>query len=434
MCIALHIFIRYNWNTLHIGEVDVLTEYFRKSHQFVKNSNLGYRRYFIQNEPLEHRLSIILGPRGVGKTITIAQYMSEYKKENERLYISLDDISSSNQSVYEIAEAFELEGGKLLCLDEIHKYDNWSQALKSIYDNFPKLKVIASGSSALEIHKGSHDLSRRAIVYTMVGMSFREFLELHYGYTLHTYTLEEIVENHQPIASTLHTTLEKNNHKILPFFKDYLKFGYYPYYLSMPNEMLFFQTLKQNINVSIESDLLHIYPSLNGRSIKKIKLLLAVIMKSVPFTPTITHLKKSIDVKDDRTMKEYLARLDDAGLITLLMKSSLSMKAFDKPEKIYLSNTNLMYTTTPELGNIRETFFMNQLTNYYLQKRMFDTKGVYIATQVDFYLEEKYTCEVGGKNKTFKQIEGIPHSFLACDDIEIGFGQKIPLWLFGFLY
>ena len=179
--------------------------------------------------------------------------------------------------------------------------------------------MVMSGSSALEIYKGSHDLSRRAIVYTMVGMSFREFLELHYGYRFEFFGLEEIVKNHQDIADSIITTLKEKNQRVITLFKDYLKFGYYPYYLSMPNEVYFFQTLKQNINVSIESDLLNIYPSLNGRSIKKIKLLLAVIMENVPFTPTITTLKKSIEVKDDRTIKEYLAHLDNARLIKLLM-------------------------------------------------------------------------------------------------------------------
>jgi hypothetical protein len=202
----------------------------------------------------------------------------------------------------------------------------------------------------------------------------------------------------------------------------------------MPNEVYFFQTLKQNINVSIESDLLNIYPSLNGRSIKKIKLLLSVIMENVPFTPTMKSLKQSTEVKDDRTIKEYLARLDDAGLIKLLMKSSLEMKNIDKPEKIYLANTNLMYTTEPEIGNVRESFFMNQLTNYYTIKNSLDQRGVFSAPKGDFYLEKKYLCEVGGKNKTFKQIKDVSDSFLALDDIEIGFGSKIPLWLFGFLY
>ena len=411
----------------------MLNTFFRKSHLFVKNNNLSYRRYFIKKEDLGHRLSIILGARGIGKTVTIAQYMSQYK-ENEALYVSLDDINNAKESIYKIAQEFELYGGKLLCFDEIHKYENWSQELKSIYDTFPTLKIIASGSSALEIHKGSHDLSRRAIVYTMVGMSFREFLELHYGYELEVFTLEEIIQKHQKIAEKKVDKLTKNGHKIIPLFRDYLKFGYYPYYLSMPNELYFFQTLKQNINVSIESDLLNIYPSLNGRSIKKIKLLLSVIMENVPFTPTISSLKRSIDIKDDRTIKEYLARLDDAGLIKLLMKLSLSMKNIDKPEKIYLANTNLMYTTIPEIGSLRETFFMNQCSNYYTIKNSLDNRGIFSASKGDFYLEDKYFFEIDGKNKSFKQIKDIENSFVVSDDIEIGFGNKIPLWLFGFLY
>ena len=412
----------------------MLDELFRKSRMFVNNNNLEYQRYFIKQNKLEHRLSIILGSRGIGKTVTIAQIMSTYERQNEALYVSLDDINNSKQSMYEIAEEFELNGGKLLCFDEIHKYENWSAELKNIYDVFPKLKVIASGSSALEINKGSHDLSRRAIVYTMVGMSFREFLELHYGYKLDSYALENIVENHEELSMNIFSLLEENNQKIIPIFRDYLKYGYYPYYLSMPNEQLFFQTLKQNINVSIESDLLNIYPTLNGRSIKKLKQLLAVIMENVPYTPTIKSLKEAVEVKDDRTIKEYLVRLDDAGLIKLLMKSSLSMKAFDKPEKIYLANSNLMYTSNPEIGNVRETFFMNQLTNYYLQEKTFNNLGIYSDTKGDFYLEEKYCCEVGGKNKGFKQIKDVPNSFLALDNIELGYGKSIPLWLFGFLY
>lgn len=411
----------------------MLNELFRKSHLFVKMNNLSYQRYFIKQVSLEHRLSIILGARGIGKTTTIAQYMSMYES-SEALYVSLDDISNSKYSIYDIASEFELQGGKLLCFDEIHKYNHWSQELKSIYDTFPNLKIVASGSSALEIYKGSHDLSRRAIVYTMVGMSFREFLELHYGYSFKAYSLEEILENHIPLADKVFSTLQVGKHKIIALFREYLKTGYYPYYLSMPNEMLFFQTLKQNINVSIESDLLNIYPSLNGKSIKKIKLLLSVVMENVPFSPTMTSLKKSIDVKDDRTIKEYLSHLDDAGLIKLLMKSSLAMKNIDKPEKIYLANTNLMYTSVPEIGNVRETFFMNQLSNYYRLNENINNKGIYAASKGDFYLEEKYYCEVGGKNKTFKQIKDVPNSFLACDDIEIGYGEKIPLWLFGFLY
>ena len=412
----------------------MLTELFRKSHKFVKDNNLEYQRYFIKKNPFEHRLSILLGARGIGKTVTIAQYMALNYKRGEALYVSLDDINMSRHSIYELAEAFELQGGKLLCLDEIHKYSSWSQELKSIYDSFPTLKVIASGSSALEIHKGTHDLSRRAIVYTMVGMSFREFLELHYGYRLEALALEDVFSNHDVLAENIVELLVSKGERVLPLFHRYLECGYYPYFLSMPNESMFFQTLKQNINTTIEGDLLNIYPTLNGKSIKKIKLLLSVIMENVPFTPKISALKKATEVKDDRTIKEYLSRLDDAGLIKLLMKSSLSMKSIDKPEKIYLANANLMYTSTPNIGNVRETFVMNQLSNYYTDKNRLDNKGIYASDYGDFYLEEKYTLEVGGKNKKFKQIKDVPNSYVVADDIEVGFGAKIPLWLFGLLY
>ena len=412
----------------------MLTELFRKSRKFVKDNNLKYQRYFIKKNPFEHRLSIVLGARGIGKTVTIAQYMALNYKRNEALYVSLDDINMSRTSIYELAEAFELQGGKLLCLDEIHKYSSWSQELKSIYDSFPTLKVVASGSSALEIHKGTHDLSRRAIVYTMVGMSFREFLELHYGYSLDALALEDVFTNHEVLAENIVYVLGAKDDRVLPLFHRYLEYGYYPYFLSMPNESMFFQTLKQNINTTIEGDLLNIYPTLNGKSIKKIKLLLSVIMENVPFTPKISALKKATEVRDDRTIKEYLSRLDDAGLIKLLMKSSLSMKSFDKPEKIYLANPNLMYTSTPNIGNVRETFVMNQLSNYYIDKNSLDNKGIYASDCGDFYLEEKYTLEVGGKNKGFKQIKDVSNSYVVADDIEVGFGAKIPLWLFGFLY
>ncbi len=412
----------------------MLETLFIKSRNFIRQNNLDYQRYFIRSINLEHRLSIIIGPRGIGKTTTIAQYIALNYQDNEALYVSLDDISNASYSMLEIAEAFDLENGKLLCFDEIHKYSSWSAELKTIYDTYPKLKVIVSGSSALEIHKGSHDLSRRAIVYHMFGMSLREYLELHHGYNFEAYELEAILTDHQNIAESIISRLDSQNQRILPLLKAYLKIGYYPYFLSMPNENMFFQTLRQNINVSIEGDLLSIYPTLNGNSIKKLKKLLAIIIKSVPFTPNMSSLKKAIDVKDDRTLKEYFSKLDDAGLIQLLMKSSLSMKALDKPEKIYVANTNLLYVGEPETGTVRETFFLNQLHNYYGTKEQFQDSGIYAGNQGDFYLEEKYTFEVGGKNKSFKQIKDLPQSYIAADEIEVGHGNKIPLWLFGFLY
>ena len=413
----------------------MLEELFIKSRDFININNQEYKRYFIKTKNLEHRLSIIIGSRGIGKTTTVAQYIIQNYKDSEALYVNLDDIQiSSKYTMIGIAEEFVLNGGKLLCFDEIHKYENWSAELKNIYDRFHKLKIIAIGSSALQINKGSHDLSRRAIIYNMVGMSFREFLELHHGYRFDSISLEDILSNHIKIATKIKNEIEKNDQKIIPLFKDYLKHGYYPYYLSMPNEVLFFQTLQQNINVSIESDLLNIYPKLNGNSVKKIKMLLSVIIKSVPFEPKITDLKNAADIKDDRTLKDYLSKLDDAGLIKLLMQNFLSMKAFDKPEKIFLANPNLMYTKEPNIGNLRETFFVNQLNNYYKNKLSLNDDGIYASKNGDFYCEEKYTFEVGGKNKSFEQIKNIPNSYVASDDLEIGIGNKIALWIFGFLY
>ncbi|PLY10621.1 MAG: 3-dehydroquinate dehydratase [Sulfurimonas sp.] len=413
----------------------MLEELFVKSRDFININNQEYKRYFIKTKKLEHRLSIIIGSRGIGKTTTVAQYINENYKANEALYVNLDDIQiSSKYTMTNIAEEFVLNGGKLLCFDEIHKYSNWSAELKNIYDRFDKLKIIATGSSALQINQGSHDLSRRAIVYNMVGMSFREFLELHYKYKFEAVTLEDAVSNHIDIATNIKNTIEQNDQKIIPLFKEYLKHGYYPYFLSMPNEVMFLQTLQQNINVSIESDLLSIYPKLNGNSVKKIKMLLSVIIKSVPFEPKISELKIAADIKDDRTLKDYLAKLDDAGLIKLLMQNSLSMKAFDKPEKIFLANPNLMYTKEPNIGNLRETFFVNQLDNYYKNKQSLSDEGIFASNNGDFYCQGKYTFEVGGKSKGFNQIKDIPNSYVASDDLEVGIGNKIPLWLFGFLY
>lgn len=413
----------------------MLEELFIKSREFIALNNQVYKRYFLTTQPLEHRLSIIVGARGIGKTTTIAQYMSLYYKEHEALYVNLDDIQNTAQfSMTEIAEEFVLNGGKLLCFDEIHKYNSWSAELKNIYDRFGELKIIATGSSALQINQGSHDLSRRAIVYTMVGMSFREFLELHYGFEFSPYSLHDILNNHVELATEVKKQIEQKGHKIIPLFKNYLKYGYYPYYLSMPNTTLFLQTLQQNINVSIESDLLYVYPKLNGTSIKKIKTLLSIIIKSVPFEPNMSDMKKAADITDDRTLKEYLSKLDDAGLIKLLMRNALAMKSIDKPEKIYLANPNLMYTKEPDIGNLRETFFVNQLDNYYKIKRSLSDDGIFSGKSGDFYCEEKYTFEVGGKKKGFSQIKDTPDSYVVSDDLEIGIGHKIPLWLFGFLY
>jgi predicted AAA+ superfamily ATPase len=393
-----------------------------ESKRFLLRNNLNYQRYFIKEDKIKHRLTIITGQRGIGKTTTIAQYIA-LNPELKSLYVSMDSFLIGELSMYEIAEAFEMDGGKLLCFDEIHKYSNWSQELKSIYDNFPNLKIIASGSSALEINSGSHDLSRRAHQLKMHGMSFKEYLELTLDIQLQKFTLEEILRDHETLAFDIVTQFDGLDKKILPLFKRYLRVGYYPYSLSIDDEDIYLDMLKQNINVSISSDLLFVYPSLDGTSIKKIKLLLSIIMESVPFVPVIEKLKNTLDIGDGRTLKDYFVKLEDAGVLKLLMKST--SKGLAKPEKIYLDNSNLLSIVDANIGTTRETFFLSITSKDY--EVTYPKKG-------DFLVDGHYLIEVGGKNKGFEQIKDIENSFVVSDDLEVGYKHKIPLWLFGFLY
>jgi predicted AAA+ superfamily ATPase len=396
-----------------------------ESKRFLLRNNLNYQRYFIKEDKIKHRLTIITGQRGIGKTTTIAQYIA-LNPELKSLYVSMDSFLIGELSMYEIAEAFEMDGGKLLCFDEIHKYSNWSQELKSIYDNFPNLKIIASGSSALEINSGSHDLSRRAHQLKMHGMSFKEYLELTLDIQLQKFTLEEILRDHETLAFDIVTQFDGLDKKILPLFKRYLRVGYYPYSLSIDDEDIYLDMLKQNINVSISSDLLFVYPSLDGTSIKKIKLLLSIIMESVPFVPVIEKLKNTLDIGDGRTLKDYFVKLEDAGVLKLLMKStSKGLAKLEKPEKIYLDNSNLLSIVDANIGTTRETFFLSITSKDY--EVTYPKKG-------DFLVDGHYLIEVGGKNKGFEQIKDIENSFVVSDDLEVGYKHKIPLWLFGFLY
>lgn len=411
----------------------MIEELFRLSQNFIRINNREYVRYFLRTYPLKNRFSIVVGQRGVGKTTAIIQHiLSSYKNDiftNSALYIQADHFLVGSHSLYEIAEQFYNLGGEMICFDEIHKYPNWSTELKSIYDTFPKLTTVASGSSALEIYKGSRDLSRRAVVYKMFGMSFREFIEIELGINLKSAGLENIINNHQRIADSITNAVEKKGKKILALFKSYLEYGYYPYFREYKNRELFYLTLEQNIHTTLESDLIAIYPSLSGNSIKKIKKLLMIIASSVPFTPDLKKLKTTLDVGDERTLKTYLKYLEDAGIILTVSKGGKGLRELEKPEKIYLNNPNLIHAIssrmTLEIGNLRETFFLNMVET---------SHKVSSPAQGDFLVNGKYTFEIGGKNKDFSQIKDIKNSFLGVDNTEIGVGNKIPLWLFGFLY
>jgi predicted AAA+ superfamily ATPase len=411
----------------------MIEDFFRLSQNFLKINNREYQRYFLKTNHLSNRFSIIVGQRGIGKTTAIIQNIIQTYQADlftpKALYIQADHFLVTKTSLYEIAEEFSNLGGELICFDEIHKYPNWSQELKSINDTFPGLKIIASGSSALEIYRGSHDLSRRAVVYRMFGLSFREFVELTAGIRLNPVNLEVIIREHQPLTQAIINKVEKKKKKILALYKEYLEYGYYPYFLEFKDKTLFYLTLEQNIHATLEMDLIAIYPSLNGNSIKKIKKLLSIIASSVPFTPDLKKVKNLLDIGDERTLKTYLKYLEDGGIILTVSRSGRGLRALEKPEKIYLNNPNLIRAiaspTQANVGNIRETFFLNMLKAFH---------EVSIPTQGDFLVDNRHLFEVGGKNKTFTQIRNIRSSYLAVDGIEIGVKNKIPLWVFGFLY
>ncbi len=384
----------------------------------LQNTSLRFKRYMHESLDMDDKLIGIIGGRGVGKTTFILQYlkMSDLPFE-KKLYFSADHFEVLNRSLYEIAQEFYKRGGEVLAIDEIHKYPNFARELKSIYDTFD-LKVIFSGSSALELEHSKIDLSRRAVLYRINGLSFREFLEFETKESHRSYTLEEILTDHVQIAL-------KINEKIKPFahFGNYLKYGYYPFYKQ--NRKNYHQKLFEIVSTVLESDLPMVF-NIEPKNIFKLKKLLSLLCQSKPYELNITKLSTKIGINRN-TLYNYLYYLQMGGLILTVKQEAKGHAILSKPEKLYLGNTNLnfSYCKNSEIGTIREAFFVNQLqsghqTNY--------------AKKGDFFVDEKYTFEIGGKNKDFTQINGIKESYIAADDIEIGSGRKIPLWLFGFLY
>ena len=278
----------------------MLEELLNLSRHFLEIKNSSYRRYLMRTANFNHRMSVVVGPRGVGKTTALVQALLgcvEGDRFDPRvLYIQADHFLMGSTSLYEIAEQFQILGGKWIVFDEIHKYPNWSKELKSIYDTFPDLKIWASGSSALEIYKGTHDLTRRASLHHMRGMSFREYLELAYQIELPVYRIEDICKKHEQFAATLISELVAKNRHVVPEFHRYLKIGYYPYFYDIKDESLYKMALEQNIHTTIESDLAAIYPQLTGTSIHKIKQLLSFIANTVPFMPNWNHIKEALEI------------------------------------------------------------------------------------------------------------------------------------------
>tara|TARA_R110002050_G_scaffold149463_1_gene276045 strand:+ start:88570 stop:89763 length:1194 start_codon:yes stop_codon:yes gene_type:complete len=366
-----------------------------------------------------NRLIGIKGSRGVGKTTLILQHIKQnYKPNHKVLYISLDDLYFTQNSLYSLVDSFHKKGGELLAIDEVHKYENWAIEIKNIYDDMPSLKMIFTGSSLLHLHHAKADLSRRAVMYQMPGLSFREFLIFQQNEAFKNYSLNEILENHIEIAMEISSKI-----KPLELFGQYLNFGYYPFYKENKNS--FHQKLSETILTVLEVDIPQ-FASIQTSNITYLKKLLAIISNSVPFKPNMKSLSSRTGISLN-TMKAYLKLLADAELLQLLYVSGKGINSLNKPEKIYLGNTNLIYNqggATPNMGNIRETFFFNQLQ---VKHR------VEASRKSDFLVNDTFTFEVGGQNKTTKQIQNIENAYVAKDDIEIGAGNVIPLWLFGFL-
>lgn len=375
-------------------------------------------RYLYPNIDWNEHCIGIIGARGVGKTTMLLQHIKHtFANKNEALFASLDNTWFANHSIFDLADEFYLNGGTHLFLDEIHHYPNWATEIKNIYDSFPKLKIVFTGSSLLQIYKSTADLSRRVVYEKLEGLSFREFLKFEKMGDFPVLSMKEIVENHQDIAFRI-----TENLKIIPLFKKYLKNGYFLFYKEGLGKYEI--NLQEAVNNVIDIDIPAI-ENIEFESRHKLKRLLAILSTLVPYTPNITDLSVAIDSNRNNTVK-YLFLLANAKLLNLVSYKNKTIGDLTKPDKVLLNNTNLsyLYGDNANIGSARETFFVNQLNA---------VANVILAPQGDFMVDN-YTFEVGGKSKSFKQIKDIQNSFVVADDIEIGHGNKIPLWLFGMLY
>ncbi len=386
----------------------------------IQETPLAFRRYLLNAIDWNERLIAIKGARGVGKTTLLLQYIREnFDLDESVLYVSLDNLYFQTHTLVDLADEFVRQGGQFLFLDEVHKYPTWSVELKNMYDNHSTLKVVFTGSSMLEIYRGNADLSRRALTYEMHGLSLREFLWLDQNVQLPVYSLEEILQHHVALAQDILAVV-----KPIPVFRNYLTYGYYPFFAE--NRTSYQQRLTTVVNLILETDLPAIQ-KVDYTTINKLKKLLYIIATAAPFKPNIAKLSERIATSRDATLR-YLDYLKRAHVISLLRNDTEGISYLTKPEKIFLNNTNLMYALASErveTGNLRETFFYNQL---------YQAHAVSFGKVGDFVVDKKFTFEVGGRNKSYAQLKGVEQAYVVADDIEVGFKDKIPLWLFGFLY
>lgn len=385
---------------------------FEYSNKLIGEANTDFVRYMYHSINWENRMIGIIGPRGVGKTTMVLQYIKMNLSIKETLYVTAEDFYFAKNRLLDLVDIFVKYGGKYLFIDEIHKYPDWSKELKLIYDYYKELKVVFTGSSVLDIKKGSADLSRRALMYSMQGLSFREFLIMFYNMEVPRFNLKEILSHEVRIPQLVHP---------LPLFEEYLKKGYYPF--AKENE--FNIRLRQIINQTLETDI-PVYAGMNVATGRKLKQLLAIVAESVPFKPNMSKLAEILNVSRNN-IADYLFYIEEAGMIAQLRNETGGIRGLGKIDKIYLDNPNLLYNLAEEsqnIGSVRETFFINQLrvNHEIVSSSLADFK----VGLVDF--------EIGGRNKGTKQISNAETGFVVKDNIETGFLNTIPLWHFGLMY
>jgi len=395
--------------------------------KLIKKTDYLKKRYIYKKINWNLKSIGILGQRGVGKTVLILQYIKEHYKNNDKaLYISLDNPFFDTISLFELAKLFEQYGGEHLFIDEVHKYENWAAHIKSIYDSL-ELKVVFSGSSILKITKQNADLSRRSIIYHLENLSFREYMSFNETLDYEEINLNTIINNHVEIANDISSKI-----KPLKEFKNYLVYGAYPFIIE--GQDMYHQKIIQIINLILETDLPYINP-IYINQIRKLKKFLFLLAVNVPFIPNITDLANSTQISRPK-IYEYMNYLETAKIINCIRSKEKGYKIMSKPEKLFMQNTSISYALTSEvdIGSARESFFVNQIKNFYAGQKQFLDESIYVSKKGDFLVNNQYTFEIGGRKKSFAQIKDISDSYIAADDIEIGFNNKIPLWLFGFLY
>ena len=393
---------------------------FRDSNRRLANTSMKLKRYLLTEIDWNNRFITITGSRGVGKTTLIYQHMKEtFTSTDKALYVSMENPYFYNHSIVDLIEDFHNNGGRHIFLDEVHKYENWSRELKFVYDSFSDLYIVITASSILDIYKAEADLSRRAISYSLEELSLREYIEFNSGKKLPSFSFQEILNDHVNIAGSLLADI-----KPILEFNNYMKHGCYPFFKE--GKGVYREKVLHAINLIIEVDLIGI-KGFDYSLVPKLKKFKYLISTSLPFTPNITKLSERLGVSRP-TLIKAIHHLQEAQLVIALHKDVRGIGVLTKPEKLFVRNTNLMYAYGDEkvdVGAKRETFFVNQVGM---------SNELTLANRADFIVDGKYTFEVGGKNKDSSQIRGIKNSFLVKDNIEVGFGNVIPLWLFGFMY